>query len=87
MIVRLRSRCVVCGVTHLVPLLLSPLSSIHTPYLSLSLFRDGLERVEVADGATVSGLQLTIRDSLGVPLEDMVLSQDPALVGLSSSGF
>lgn len=42
--------------------------------------RDGLERIEVADGSTLAGLKLAINQKLNVPLEDMLLSKNPALV-------
>eukprot|EP00879_Flechtneria_rotunda_P011209 GHRR01011707.1.p1 GENE.GHRR01011707.1~~GHRR01011707.1.p1 ORF type:complete len:233 (+),score=91.74 GHRR01011707.1:411-1109(+) len=42
--------------------------------------RDGLERLQVDDNATVSGLQLVIQQQLGVPLEQQRLSKEPALL-------
>lgn len=42
--------------------------------------RDGLERVEVADGATVGGLKATIHEKLNIPLQDMRLSKNPGLL-------
>lgn len=48
-------------------------------------FRDGLERVEVADSATVGQLKEAIHTKLNIPLQDMVLSLDPQLVRGASS--
>ncbi|KAL4446805.1 hypothetical protein ABPG77_008049 [Micractinium sp. CCAP 211/92] len=42
--------------------------------------RDGLERIEVDNGATLGGLKLAIQAKLGVPLDDMLLSKNPALL-------
>ena len=42
--------------------------------------RDGLERVEVADNATVRSLKEQIASSFNIPVECITLSQDPKLV-------
>jgi hypothetical protein len=42
--------------------------------------RDGLERVEVPDHATVADLRRAIHEKLNIPLEDIVLSKDASLV-------
>mmetsp|Transcript_35576 Transcript_35576/g.79001 ORF Transcript_35576/g.79001 Transcript_35576/m.79001 type:complete len:414 (+) Transcript_35576:354-1595(+) len=42
--------------------------------------RDGLERIEVQDNATIKDLKHTIHTRLSIPLEDMRLSKDPALL-------
>lgn len=42
--------------------------------------RDGLERVQVDDKATLTGLKLAIHQHLNIPLEDMVLSKHPDLL-------
>lgn len=39
----------------------------------------------MADGATVGALRQAIHDKLNIPLEDIVLSKDPALVGHRSA--
>ena len=44
------------------------------------LCRDGLERVELPDGASLADLKHAIKENLGVPLEDILLSTDPKLV-------
>eukprot|EP00775_Hariotina_reticulata_P004570 gene4570-4825_t len=48
--------------------------------------RDGLERIQVADGSSVSELQLAIQNQLGVPLEQQQLSQDSALLTAKNGG-
>lgn len=45
-------------------------------------FRDGLERVEVPETGTLGELKSAIRDKLGIPGDDISLSQDPKLVML-----
>lgn len=47
---------------------------------SLSTCRDGLERVKVSPSASVGELKQTIASQLGVPEQDMTLSQNPALL-------
>ncbi|KAJ9529201.1 hypothetical protein QJQ45_007898 [Haematococcus lacustris] len=42
--------------------------------------RDGLERVEVPDAATLAQLKQAISDSLHIPLPDMQLSKNPGLL-------
>lgn len=42
--------------------------------------RDGLERIQVDDGASLSALQQAIQGQLGVPLEQQRLSKDAALL-------
>ncbi|PSC72970.1 NPL4 1 [Micractinium conductrix] len=42
--------------------------------------RDGLERIEVGNGATLAQLKHAIQAKLGVPLEDMLLSKNAALL-------
>ncbi|GLI70914.1 hypothetical protein VaNZ11_015942 [Volvox africanus] len=42
--------------------------------------RDGLERVEVDDGATLSALKAAINAKLAIPLDDMLLSKQPGLL-------
>ncbi|KAG2443114.1 hypothetical protein HYH02_009527 [Chlamydomonas schloesseri] len=42
--------------------------------------RDGLERIEVEDGASLSALKGAIHARLGIPLDDMHLSKQPALL-------
>lgn len=43
--------------------------------------RDGLERLEVGEYATVGELKQAISSKMGVPYQDIILSQDKALVG------
>jgi len=43
-------------------------------------FRDGLERVEIPETGTLGELKCAIRDKLGIPGDDIALSQDPKLV-------
>jgi hypothetical protein len=38
----------------------------------------------VEDGASLSGLKLAVQQKLGVPLEDMLLSKNPQLVGAAA---
>lgn len=42
--------------------------------------RDGLERIEVPDGATVSDLKHAIHTTLHIQLEDLHLSRNAALL-------
>ncbi|KAI8466686.1 MAG: NPL4 family-domain-containing protein [Monoraphidium minutum] len=42
--------------------------------------RDGLERIVLPDGAGTAALRDQIHAQLGIPLEDMTLSRDPALL-------
>lgn len=42
--------------------------------------RDGLERIEVDDHATVGGLRLAINQKLHIPVEEVQLSRDAALL-------
>ncbi|KXZ49382.1 hypothetical protein GPECTOR_21g608 [Gonium pectorale] len=42
--------------------------------------RDGLERIEVPDNATLSALKSAIHERLAIPLDDMLLSKQPALL-------
>jgi nuclear protein localization family protein 4 len=42
--------------------------------------RDGLERIEVDDGATVAGLKLAIHQRLHIPMEQLQLSRDAGLL-------
>lgn len=42
--------------------------------------RDGLERIQLEDGASVTALMLAIQQQLGVPLEQQRISRDPALL-------
>ncbi|GAB4815563.1 hypothetical protein N2152v2_002609 [Parachlorella kessleri] len=42
--------------------------------------RDGLERVEVPDTATVADLRRAIHEKLNIPLDDIVLSKDASLL-------
>ncbi|GLC39288.1 hypothetical protein PLESTB_001573700 [Pleodorina starrii] len=42
--------------------------------------RDGLERIEVDDGATLSVLKSAIHSKLAIPLDDMLLSKQPGLL-------
>lgn len=44
-------------------------------------FRDGLERIQVPEGATVETLKRQITENLNVPVEDMTLSTNKDLVG------
>ncbi|KAF8056357.1 NPL4-like protein 1 [Scenedesmus sp. PABB004] len=48
--------------------------------------RDGLERIQVDDGATVGELQQAIQAQLGVPVEQQRLSTDPALLTAKDGG-
>ena len=54
----------------------------HFPDQSLPplICRDGLERVEVPDHATVADLKSIINEKLQIPIEDMLLSLDPKLL-------
>ena len=47
--------------------------------------RDGLERVQVADTATLADLKAEVEKALGVPAADVSLSKDAAL--LTASGL
>jgi len=42
--------------------------------------KDGLERIQLPDGAHLGELHEAIHQQLGVPLEDMALSRDPGLL-------
>ncbi|EFJ40602.1 hypothetical protein VOLCADRAFT_69322 [Volvox carteri f. nagariensis] len=42
--------------------------------------RDGLERIEVDDGANLSALKAAINAKLAIPLDDMLLSKQPGLL-------
>uniref|UniRef100_A0A383VRV9 MPN domain-containing protein n=1 Tax=Tetradesmus obliquus TaxID=3088 RepID=A0A383VRV9_TETOB len=42
--------------------------------------RDGLERIQLEDGASVTAFMLAIQQQLGVPLEQQRISRDPALL-------
>ncbi len=42
--------------------------------------RDGLERIQVPDDATIAQLKAAINRVLDIPAEDMALSKDPKLV-------
>ena len=44
------------------------------------LRRDGLERIQVPDDATVAQLKTEINRVLAIPTQDMALSKDPKLV-------
>ena len=44
-------------------------------------FRDGLERIQVPEGATVETLKRQITENLNVPEKDMTLSTNKDLVG------
>ena len=48
----------------------------------MSPCRDGLERVEVDNAATVQQLKQKISNTLNIPAEDIVLSKDSKLVRL-----
>lgn len=43
-------------------------------------FRDGLERIQLSDHATVGDLKKQINANLGIPVEDITLSRDKDLV-------
>ena len=45
--------------------------------------RDGLERINIAEGATIHNLKQQITDTLNVPQEDMTLSTNKDLVGIT----
>ena len=49
--------------------------------VTLLNFRDGLERILVAEGATIASLKRQITESLDVPQKDITLSTDKDLVG------
>jgi hypothetical protein len=49
--------------------------------------RDGLERIEVADGSTVAALKAAIHQKLGISVDDMLLSKDPRLVSSQAPTF
>ena len=56
----------------------------HVPIDTLEVLtarRDGLERVEVPDQATVGALRQAVHEKLNIPLDDIVLSKDASLVG------
>jgi len=42
--------------------------------------RDGLERIQLPDHATVGDLKKMINTNLGIPIEGITLSRDKALV-------
>uniref|UniRef100_A0A7S0S117 MPN domain-containing protein n=1 Tax=Chlamydomonas leiostraca TaxID=1034604 RepID=A0A7S0S117_9CHLO len=48
--------------------------------------RDGLERVEVADTATVTDLKQAINASLNIPLHELRLSKNPGLLNSKATG-
>ena len=50
------------------------------PSLARSLRRDGLERIQVPDDATVAQLKTEINRVLAIPTQDMALSKDAKLV-------
>ena len=55
---------------------------VATPHSLMSPCRDGLERVEVDNAATVQQLKQKISNTLNIPAEDIVLSKDSKLVRL-----
>lgn len=46
--------------------------------------RDGLERIEVPDAASVADLRRTIHVKLNIPLDDIQLSKDAALLSAAA---
>ncbi len=46
----------------------------------LIMTRDGLERIQLPDHATVGDLKKMINTNLGIPIEGITLSRDKALV-------
>ncbi len=46
----------------------------------ITQIRDGLERIEVADSATLGDLRAKIHQQLDIPIEQITLSQDAKLV-------
>lgn len=70
------------GLRVLTPALLPAAACAPQPTaVSAPRCRDGLERIEVEDGSTLAGLKLAIQQKLGVPLADMLLSNNAQLVG------
>lgn len=53
---------------------------LRAPTNPILAHRDGLERIEVKDGATVGDLRTKIHEQLHIPREDITLSQDAKLV-------
>ena len=53
--------------------------------MSLFAIRDGLERIQLSDHATVGDLQKQINANLGIPVEDITLSRDKDLVRLKTT--
>ncbi len=51
-----------------------------TQSMARSLRRDGLERIQVPDDATVAQLKTEINRVLAIPTQDMALSKDAKLV-------
>jgi hypothetical protein len=58
-------------------------SSAH--WLHFLACRDGLERIQVPDDATVAALRKHISAALKVPMDDIALSRNQALVSLQAS--
>ena len=86
MLLRLRSRCVTpltcirCLVTSMQPV--ERQFPVPHPAIQAQAVccRDGLERIQVPDDATVAQLKAEINRVLDIPAEDMALSKDPKLV-------
>ena len=55
-------------------------SALLCSQMPLFAIRDGLERIQLSDHATVGDLQKQINANLGIPVEDITLSRDKDLV-------
>lgn len=60
--------------------MLSVLGSHRPSFCSDAVARDGLERVKVADSASIRDLKNAIVEQLQIPEADILVSQSPELV-------
>ena len=61
-----------------------PPLTINYQWMARPLRRDGLERIQVPDDATVAQLKTEINRVLAIPTQDMALSKDAKLVSFCS---
>lgn len=84
MLVRLRSRWVLfCTFARVLESRFNKSNVRNTSNIQYrSAYRDGLERIQLADSATVADLIKQIKEALDIPAEGMILSRNKDLVGL-----
>ncbi len=59
-------------------------AGVYVTFRGLVMFRDGLERIEIADTATVTELRRQIANKLDIPENAVVISKDQNLVSYKS---